>query len=288
MRHVPILAALLCSLLSPGPALADPEARTFDFGGESRLYLFHRPEQARPGPLPLVLVLHGAGGTAEAVRKSSAAEFDALSDAHGFLLAYPEAMGGTWDLGRGTMSRQLKQHHDDPGFLRALIRSLVETEGADPARIFVTGVSRGGQAAFLLACDGSGLVRAIAPVSMTLPDNQVKDCQAAPPFGVMIVAGAEDPVVPYGGGAITLRGRSFDKVLGAEASFDLLSAHNRCTGSSDLPAPDGYQMRGGTGCAAPVQLFSFLHGDHGWPDEISAGGQGVIGPDKVWEFFSQY
>src|SRR3954469_13705971 len=113
-------------------------------GGLDRSYLLHVP--TNPGPLPLVMMLHGAGGSAEFAADETG--WSRLADVERFAVVYPE--GGPvkphkapkfltnpqeWNdvSGRG--------RHDDVGFLLAVLDDL--QSHIDPARVYVTGFSNG-------------------------------------------------------------------------------------------------------------------------------------------------
>jgi polyhydroxybutyrate depolymerase len=66
-------------------AAPDDQSATFEFGGLSRTYLVHVPTGR---PTGLVVNLHGGGSTgAEEERLTN---FDAVADADGFVVVYPD------------------------------------------------------------------------------------------------------------------------------------------------------------------------------------------------------
>jgi poly(3-hydroxybutyrate) depolymerase len=67
-------------------------------GGRVRTYLVHRPPGFRAG-LPVVLAFHGGGGTAAGMARISG--LDAVADAHGFVVVYPQGVGNSWAGGKG-------------------------------------------------------------------------------------------------------------------------------------------------------------------------------------------
>src|SRR5687767_11496619 len=93
-------------------------------GGLDRSYLLHLAPA--PAPLPLVMMLHGAGGSADfAVDETG---WSRLADHAGFAIAYPEAVAvkpheapkfltnpQEWHDGSG------RGRHDDVGFLLAVL-----------------------------------------------------------------------------------------------------------------------------------------------------------------------
>src|SRR5262249_27387325 len=128
-------------------------------GGLRRRYLLHEPSGRDPRkPAPLILMLHGGGGTPEHAGDHRIAE---AADSEGYLVAYPEGIDRGWNDGRGIHGRT----HDDVGFPSALIDELVKAKNVDPKRVYSTGISNGGFMSFTLACRIPEKLAAIAPVA---------------------------------------------------------------------------------------------------------------------------
>ena len=94
---------------------------------------------------PVVLVLHGAGGTGPALRRRSG--FDQIARAQGLVAVYPTAPGRRWNDGR-----QPDEPRDDVAALLALVARVVEGGVGDAGRLYVVGHSNGGGMAMRLAC----------------------------------------------------------------------------------------------------------------------------------------
>ena len=94
--------------------------------GIAREYLLYTPRLARrlPGERPLVLVLHGGGGTHRGLVQNTRRRFHQLADRHGFYVVYPNAVDKTWDLGDGQVSEALERRVDDLGFFSRLLDEL--------------------------------------------------------------------------------------------------------------------------------------------------------------------
>ena len=136
------------------------------FGGLDRSYILHRP--AVKGPTPLVMMLHGAGGSALfAVVETGWSD---LADEQGFTVVYPEGIAvrpekktkfltnpQEWNDGSG------RGRHDDVGFLLAVLDQLGPI--TDLARVYLTGFSNGAGMAFRLAAEYADRFAALAPVS---------------------------------------------------------------------------------------------------------------------------
>ena len=113
------------------PTTASPPARpraptgdsveTITNDGIERRYLLHVPTDLPVDRVvPLVLVLHGAGGDPEDIEAGSG--WNAVADERGMVIAYPEGDGGDWNAG-ACCGVAVRGSHDDVGFLEALDRS---------------------------------------------------------------------------------------------------------------------------------------------------------------------
>jgi predicted esterase len=83
-------------------------------------------------PAPLVLMLHGAGGSARGALRP----FRELADAAGLVLLAPESRGVTWDAIRG-------DYNIDIAFIDRALTSVFQRVAIDPARLTIEGFSDG-------------------------------------------------------------------------------------------------------------------------------------------------
>src|SRR5262249_2573557 len=137
---------------------------TLQQGPIERRYRLYRP--ATLGPRPgLVIDLHSA--RANGFLEELATRLDAHAERLGWLVAYADGVADGWEP-YGCC------HHpgvDDVAFLADLIAHLESTERVDPARVYVTGLSRGGMMAYRLGCELSSDLAAIAPVAGNMADE---------------------------------------------------------------------------------------------------------------------
>ncbi len=307
MRHRPIglLALVLfgCSVGSRGGSLLEKE---FEHDGIQRQYLLYSPRDAPrlDGLRPLLLILHGGGGTHRGMVRVTRERFHALADQDGFYLVYPNAVERIWDFGEGIVSERLSTRVDDLGFFRELLRRVKAEYPIDPQRVFATGISRGGQASYFLACKLPGLIRAIAPVTMPLPGFLEDDCRQGPPVGVAILNGTADPLVPYQGGQIRVLRQERGTVLSTDRTVELWRLRNGCGPESEslqLPdkTSDGTTVRKTTWsrCSgAPVVLYRIEEGGHTWPSGVQYLPTGLVGRVctdidgawEIWQFFRSF
>lgn len=252
--------------------------------GESRRYLSYTPRGAESlsGLRPLIVVLHGGGGTARQISRGTYRRFDKWADKEGFFVVYPNAIGKIWDTGGGFISENLSPRRDDLGFLERVIDEMAAKHPIDKSRVFATGISRGGHASFMLACR-SNKVRAIAVVAMTLPIQLTDDCKSTRPTGLMLINGTKDPIVPYGGGRITAVGKPRDWVESVEQTLAIFGRRNGCGQVTRRRRID--QANDGTvvehqvwQCRmAPMSLYKVVGGGHTWPSERSILPERIVG-----------
>jgi len=197
----------------PGQATTNPasgapprqQLLTLHLDGSDRQAVLVLPKapprkQGQPAPkLPLLVFLHGAGGSAsQAMRQTGLAERAAAA---GFLAVFPEGLGPADGEGSGQTWNAWNccgyardQHVDDVGFLSALITRLRGDYGADPRRIYLAGFSNGAMLASRFALERPGVAAALASVAGSLP------CDAARPDGqlpVLVIHGSRDAVARF-------------------------------------------------------------------------------------------
>ena len=123
--------------------------------GGARDGLLYVPADVRGrGPLPLVVMLHGAGGSAE----NGLAPFRPLADERGLALLAPESRGPTWDLVRG-------RYGPDVAFVDRALAHAFAAQPVDPARVAVAGFSDGASYALSLGLTNGDLFRVVIAFS---------------------------------------------------------------------------------------------------------------------------
>ncbi len=238
----------------------------------------------RSQPAPLVLALHGAGGSPKSFRARS--RFDRAARSAGVIVAYPSADGGVWRDGR---------QGRDPGdvdYLEALIAALQSDPRIAQGPVFVVGHSNGGGMALRLACDRPDLVAAIGIVATKVPAAYA--CGRGRPVPAVFVHGTADPVSAHDGDARA-------GTLSAAESLSLWQRRNGCSANVRIKRIDQNRRdktsvvsRRYTGCRADLQHFLVLGGGHGWPT-ATARSSGRLGPQsgeinagtEIIRFFSQ-
>jgi polyhydroxybutyrate depolymerase len=175
-----------------------------------RTALVHRPGTAGPGA-PLVIVLHGAGGSGAEAEADLG--WNAVADREGFVVAYPDGLNGTWN-GGACCGTARTRGVDDVGFLRELTSRLTMEDGLDPHRVYAVGFSNGGILAYAWACTRPGDLAGVGPVAGAV----LVGCPAPAPLTVVAVHGTADDRVPFAGGP-GAGGAQYPTVDGSLAPF---------------------------------------------------------------------
>jgi len=167
-------------------------------GGTARTYHVHLPPR-QTGAAPLLVVLHGHGGTGS--NTITLTHMNDLADQQGVITVYPDGLNKSWADGRDA-SESDQQGVDDVAFIGQLITTLQQEYSIDAHRIYVAGMSNGGFMTERLGCELAGVVAAIVPVVATLSSNQAAGCAPSRPMPILYVLGEDDPLVPYNGGTV--------------------------------------------------------------------------------------
>ena len=243
------------------PAVTATEAEPFGdvalaitVGDQQRTYRLGVPAAYDPGtPAPLVLVLHGAGGTAEIMSAYTAMPVRAA--ARGVITVTPDAVAGNWELG---------PVGPDDEFLTALLDDIGAHYCVDLDRVHIAGLSLGAWKAAVTACAHPDRIASIALVTVEVRPG---DCG---PMSVVAFHGTGDHVVPYGDGADpgVVVGGGNAGLPGVSVNMPQWALGAGCSDQRDVVRiePD---VEHWTYVACPagmgVELYSIEHGDHTWP-----------------------
>jgi len=294
-----------------GPAFT-PGDHTFEltFGGLRRRYIVHVPAGADQ-PLPVMLALHGGGGSAAQFKADNG--LDPVADAHHFLAVYPDGTGPlrttllTWDAGTNCCGWALEHKVDDVGFLTAVIEDLARRTPIDRHRIYVTGHSNGAIMAYRFAAERADLVAAIVPVSGAMA---MANFHPSRPVAILDLHSVDDPRAPYDGGIGPPFPGTNSRVLHAPVKdgLEAWANNNGCRLS-----PDSVSTQVGQGVNAGQTATRFVYrgcrpgGDivhirftgvgHGWPGAPQRPMmRGILGrstslvdaSEAAWDFASRY
>lgn len=275
--------------------------------GLTRHYELHLPSGAPDtGPRPLVIALHGLDEKEEDWHVTVGWlrawwTMDAVADREGFVVAYPAAIGGRWSYSsqRPVPIPGRTELVDDLGFLGALIDRLVADRIADPARIFVTGPSRGGLMTWTMACAMSDRIAAVAPTITGMTDGQLDTCHPARLVPLLALAGTADRSQPYEGWLY-----EGYRLASVPETMEFWRPRHGCSGEEahDLPhragiGPSRVALINWTGCTTggPVQLLRVQGGGHQLPTLVAEPGpprprdgrnHDIETAEVIWRFVS--
>ena len=299
-------AALDGSSTTPPPV--GSSAQTITVEGVARTFRLYRPASLPPtGPVPLVVMIHGGGGSAAGAERDYG--WDAEADAQHFVVAYPDGLDRGWSVGGGccrrggspttddttTTTDNATTHDaatdDDVDFIGRLVTAVSHRLPIDPARIYATGISEGGMMSYRLACRTS-LFAAVGPDSATL----LGACPSPAPLSVIHIHGTADARIPYAGGP----GAGVHHIDGPGAPA--LDATWRATDHCAAPAvaTAGAVTTSVAGCPAgrAVELITIAGAGHQWPGKACNArcARGRADPpstaldatDTIWRFFAAH
>lgn len=277
----PVLAAL--AVVIPSALSAQTTADSLLNDGIYRTYLVHTPPGFQPSENP-ALVLNFHGLTSTGAQQEFYSEMNAVADAERFIVAYPDGINNSWNLGLGQV--------DDYGFVSALIDELIVSHNVDPERVYACGMSQGGMVSLLFACSMYNKIAAVASVAGGMTPGLAPVCQPARPVPVMMINGTADAVVPYAGGLGNIH---------TEDAIDHWVTHNGCDAVAVVtPYPDIVlldfctavredHLNGNAG--SEVALIRVVDGGHTWPGAslpIGVTNQDFEASQVIWDFFEQF
>lgn len=261
------------------------ESGSLKVDGKVRTWNMFLPTTLRPGA-PLVMVLHGYGGSAD-----PRPTFEFAAQKHGFAVCYPQGLadptgGKSWNIG---YPFQKGMDVDDVKALCKIARAVQKRYGLSRENAFLTGHSNGGEMCYLMAFSRQDVFRAVAPISGFLSARIYQTMDAPKPIPVFEIHGSEDSSTPMEGDLVPRdKWGTFLPVHQAVAYF---AAKDRClqricdTIPGKSPENGRYIVRyrytdGVEGME--TWLHVIVHGKHSWGvDDMDTG-------EVIWSFFSKY
>ena len=281
--------------------------QSLDHGGLERTYrLFVPSTYDETRAVPLVMALHGGGGTGEKMIELTV-DLNGLADESGFIVVYPDGIEKHWNDGRDIQTwRASAEDIDDVGFIAALIEDLSESYTIDPDRIYALGISNGGMMSYRLACELPETFAAIAAVTASMSEELAASCDPSQSTSVLVMNGDKDPLVPWEGGTIRFGRREFGEVVSTADAIAFWAAKNDCspaptiTWEVDADPQDGTRVRtevyGQCRDRTGVALYAIEGGGHTWPGGLQYLPERVIGKtsmdinanETIWRFFEEH
>jgi polyhydroxybutyrate depolymerase len=294
--------------LNPGRPQPGDYPITLKVGALERAYIAHiPPAYNNQTPVPVVLMFHGGGGTAQAAIEETG--WTKKSDAARFLVVFPEGtrpdpskparfIGNpqTWNDGSGRFDAG-EQNVDDVGFVNALIDDVIARFVVDQRRIFATGFSNGASMTYRLGVELSNRIAAIAPISPS--GLRLQDPLAlSKPVSLLSIHGAADPLNPIEGGMVTIGGKPDPRPPVRDSVERWAKMLNCPSEPRSLRDQDGVHAIAYAPCAENSEAIFYVIDSmgHTWPGGKSLLPEILVGKTTnkinasqvIWDFFAAH
>jgi polyhydroxybutyrate depolymerase len=240
--------------------------------------------------VPLILNFHGFGSNAN--QQLVYGDFRDIADKEGFLLVHPEGtlLNGNqhWNVGSFTIGSTT----DDVSFTEALIDELANQYAINLDRVYATGMSNGGYMSFLLACQLSEKIAAVASVTGSMTPETYNACNAQHPTPILQIHGTSDSTVPYNGDTWT---RSIEDVISYWANYNNCETNPTTKALADIDPSDGSTVEhivyidGDNGLT--TEHMKVIGGGHTWPGSafnFPGTNYDINASMEIWQFFSRF
>lgn len=284
---------------------------TIRVGELDRRYTVHvPPNYDGTTPLPVVVMLHGGGGTSQGAATETG--WGAKADEAGFLAVFPNAVARDpskpgsfsknpqlWNDGSDRFYPGQKAP-DDVAFLNAMLDELSAKFAVDARRIFFTGFSNGASMTFRIGAELSRRIAAIAPVAGAC---WLEPLKVERPIPMCYITGTADPLNLIEGGVPKMLGGSSDKVRAKPKPpvRDSILKWAKAVGCPATPASvseaNGVRAETyGPGCGGAEVVYIAVEGlGHTWAGGKSLLPEFMVGKrsdkvkatDVIWEFFQK-
>ena len=275
-----------------------------------------RVTNAGDAPLPTVLLLHGYRRPEKWAKNGDDLagiawkRLEALGAEKGFVVAHPASLSGRWGIidVDATKNPTTGKTVDDVSFVLAAANRLVADGIADPAKIYLAGISDGGILSLKLLCQAKHGFAASAPLIPMLYKKWFDTCDPQP-VRMILIAGTNDRILFYDGWlaqdrtavAIPQITRRFAEAFGCDrqktdplpdrvkedASTISMTWYRQCDDGPPLEGPAE---------AAPVWLFRVEGGGHTlphpdpvdpkWKERAGGHNRDIDTAVEIWRFFS--
>jgi polyhydroxybutyrate depolymerase len=248
-------------------------------------------------PVPLVIALHGAGGSGQSFMDNTS--YKELAEESGVMLVFPEGIQNSW----GYLDRRELATSDlytnDWSFVDTLIDQLSTDYKIDTDRVYILGFSNGGLLAMRIMCEYSDKLAGVAIIAANMNHFLAQHCvnTDASPVPLMLVLGTKDELFPWSGVTSRRQNNRLVITFSIQQTVSFYTAMNGCdlqavqTGSvSTNFSPVQVVRTAFTECRrnADFVLDALVDYGHRYPIEPfitrSNGEMGTI-EDAVWDFF---
>jgi polyhydroxybutyrate depolymerase len=275
-------------------------------GGIERSYMLHVPPGASAHePMPLVVMCHGAGGSAEL--SETATGWSRKGAECRFLVAYPNATRPDatrpatflrnpqiWRTGSGASPTAAQV--DDVAFVDALLDEIAAGYPVDLRRVYLCGFSNGASFALVAAARLSTRFAAVAAVAGKLWNSEIA---MERPLPLLYMTGDADPLNPIAGGAVE---SPWGGTIEHPPLSILIETWTRLIGFRSKPAyrdaPEGVTIAHYGRAQGEAEMVMYTVGGcgHVWPGGENVLAERITGPGSdaidatgaIWAFFARH
>lgn len=281
------VALALCHVASAGTS---KQNQTIQDQGLTRKYHLYVPDNL-PAGAPLVFILHGYGGSADAYFTSATIQkFKTLADERKVLLCYPQATQDSKNTGWNVyypwqIAAATEMKVDDCEFICALAKHLQSTYNVSSKNVFLTGMSNGGEMCYLMAYRKPKEFAAIASMAGLTLVEMAKRHNYTEPVAFMEVHGTGDTTSRWEGDPTNQYG--WGAYLSVPVAVGAVAAANKCMyeETSELPVIKNrviFHRYYGAPSGKEVHFYEVRNGGHNWATDS------FDSCTVIMDFFKQY
>jgi polyhydroxybutyrate depolymerase len=294
-------------------ARASDVSLRIQLGDRSRTAILVVPDGVPPAKgWPVVLALHGAGGSAEQMLRTTG--WREVARRERFVLVGADGTPAdetrrarfvgnmrTWNSGVGAglstgENTAFAKRIDDVGFLLALLDTVSARTRVDPKRVFVAGHSNGAGMSYRVAAEHPDRFAAIGVMAGHLFDDAPRTLSV--PVPLVQIVGDRDPLVPMNGGPVRMGRGATVTLRPALDSPARWAAMNRLPGAATILRDDSVTVRQWGAATDRVVVRSYVVKGHGhtwlWPNSGERLPERLVGPTRqslnatetMWSFFA--
>lgn len=292
MRRFLFISFFVLFSLAPASAQENLYSRTvrqtMHHGSLEREYFVFVPDSLAAGR-PLMLLLHGYGGKAEGYRP----EMLEAAERHGYAVCIPQGWKeeGVYKAGWNVRyPSQATMPTDDVDFVIQLARKVAADYSLNPENLFFSGMSNGGDLAYVIALEHPDVFSAIASVAGLEFRWVSRECSAHGPVPFMEIHGTDDKTSMWQGDPENTG--SWGSYLSVPVAVGNMVYANKCeyeiTRVLPLKDPDKPSRQvilhqyTGSPYGTEVLLYEVKGGKHSW--HLSD----LDTPEVILEFFERY
>jgi polyhydroxybutyrate depolymerase len=239
----------------------DPTLHTITIEGmQPRTYHLNIPSKySADTPVPLLIGLHGLGGSSAIFREQS--QIDLFTNDANVISVFPNGFGAnagadnSWNAGTCCGLSRLNDINDVK-LLSVVIQNLKSKFSIDPKNVWAVGFSNGGMMSYRLACELSDKITAIGVGAGPL---MVGTCSPPNPVSLIHIHGGLDNKVPLTGGGVF-------SAPDSTKAFQMVNSANKCSGMTYLESTGTDKVEISATCAdgTEAKLVNYFDQGHEW------------------------